>query len=239
MEGLSSEMKAKRYLRGRLLFAFCLFTFTGCFLASQAQAQVVVDKMVATVNGDGARPELITYSDLLWQMALQPDTPISPPRSDDLNRALHLVEDQRLILQEAKKLPTIAPTDAEVKAALAELVRLFAPNEFEQRLRAVGFSSVDDERLREIVRQRVEIEKYLDFRFRSFTVVSQDEVTNYYRDVYVPRFRQRNPGVLVPTLEKVRADLERTLTENKIESETDAFLDNARERAEIVILNPV
>jgi hypothetical protein len=64
-------------------------------------------------------------------------------------------------------------------------------------------------------------------------------VTNYYRDVYVPRFRQRNPGVLVPILDKVRAELERTLTENKIESETDAFLDNARERAEIVILNPV
>jgi hypothetical protein len=239
MEGLSIEMKAKRYLRVRLLFAFCLFTFTFCLLASQTPAQVVVDKMVATVNGDGARPELITYSDLLWQMALQPDTPISPPRSDDLNRALHLVEDQRLILQEAKKLPTIAPTDAEVKAALAELVKLFAPHEFEQRLRAVGFSSVDDERLREIVRQRVEIEKYLDFRFRSFTVVSQEEVTNYYRDVYVPRFRQRNPGVLVPILDKVRAELERTLTENKIESETDAFLDNARERAEIVILNPV
>jgi ATP-dependent Clp protease ATP-binding subunit ClpA len=208
-------------------------------LEPAAQAQVVVDKMVATVNG-GVRPDLITYSDLLWQMALEPETPLSPPRSDDLNRALHLVEDQRLILQEAKKLPTIAPTDAEVKAALADLVKLFPPNEFERRLRAVGFSSIEDERLREIVRQRVEIEKYLDFRFRSFTVVTQEEVANYYRDVYVPRFRQRNPGVLVPKLDdKVRAELERTLTESKIESETDAFLDNARERAEIVILNPV
>jgi hypothetical protein len=232
-------MKSKRYLTRKFLSVFYLLPFMFCLLAPAAQAQVIVDKMVATVNGGGARPELITYSDLLWQMALQPDTPISPPRSDDLNRALSLVEDQRLILQEAKKLPTIAPTDAEVKAALAELVKLFPPNEFEQRLRAVGFSSIDDERLREIVRQRVEIEKYLDFRFRSFTVVSQEEVTNYYRDVYVPRFRQRNPGVLVPQLEKVRADLERTLTENKIESDTDAFLDNARERAEIVILNPV
>jgi ATP-dependent Clp protease ATP-binding subunit ClpA len=207
-------------------------------LEPAAQAQVVVDKMVATVNG-GVRPDLITYSDLLWQMALQPDTPLSPPSSDDLNHALHLVEDQRLILQEAKKLPTIAPTDVEVKAALADLVKLFAPNEFERRLRAVGFSSIDDERLREIVRQRVEIEKYLDFRFRSFTVVTQEEVTNYYRDVYVPRFRQRNPGVIVPKLDQVRNELEKNLTESKIESETDAFLDNARERAEIVILNPV
>jgi hypothetical protein len=240
-------MKAKRYLRKskrdlrvKFLSAFCLFTFSFCLpvLEPQAQAQEVVDKMVATVNG-GVRPDLITYSDLLWQMALEPETPLSPPRSDDLNRALHLVEDQRLILQEAKKLPTIAPTDAEVRAALADLVKLFPPTEFERRLRAVGFSSIEDERLREIVRQRVEIEKYLDFRFRSFTVVTQEEVANYYRDVYVPRFRQRNPGVLVPKLDQVRNDLEKTLTESKIESETDAFLDNARERAEIVILNPV
>ena len=231
-------MKLKRRLRVTFLFAFCLFTFTFCLLASQTPAQVVVDKMVATVNG-GVRPDLITYSDLLWQMALQPDTPLSPPSSDDLNRALHIVEDQRLILQEAKKLPTIAPTDAEVRAALADLVKLFPPNEFERRLRAVGFSSIDDERLREIVRQRVEIEKYLDFRFRSFTVVTQEEVSNYYRDVYVPRFRQRNPGLLVPKLDQVRNELEKNLTESKIESETDTFLDNAREHAEIVILNPV
>jgi hypothetical protein len=247
MGGLRIEMKAKRYLRKskrclrvKFLSAFCLFTLTLCLpgLEPQAQAQEVVDKMVATVNG-GVRPDLITYSDLLWQMALEPGTPLSPPRSDDLNRALHLVEDQRLILQEAKKLPTIAPTDAEVRAALADLVKLFPPNEFERRLRQVGFSSIEDERLREIVRQRVEIEKYLDFRFRSFTVVTQEEVANYYRDVYVPRFRQRNPGVLVPKLDQVRNDLEKTLTESKIESETDAFLDTARERAEIVILNPV
>jgi len=34
-------------------------------------AQQVVDKMVATING-GVRTELITYSDLMWQLALQP-----------------------------------------------------------------------------------------------------------------------------------------------------------------------
>lgn len=248
MRGLRIRMRTGRGLReskrsrsGALLSSFCLFAFALCLLVPtpQTRAQAVVDKMVAIINGDGARPELITYSDLLWQMALQPDTPLSPPRSDDLNRALRLVEDQRLILQEARKLPTIEPTDEEVRAALADLVKLFPPTEFERRLRAVGFSSIEDERLREIVRQRVAIEKYLDFRFRSFTVVSTEEVANYYRDVYVPRFRQRNPGVIVPKLDQVRNDLERSLTESKIESDTDAFLDTARERAEIVILNPV
>ena len=41
------------------------------------------------------------------------------------------------------------------------------------------------------------------------------------------------------TLEQARAEIEKTLTEAKIESEMDAFLDTARERAEIVMLSSV
>jgi len=70
-------------------------------------------------------------------------------------------------------------------------------------------------------------------------VISQDEIAAYYKDVYVPRLRARSPGQIVPTLEQARADIEKILTEAKIESDTDAFLDTVRERAEIVILNPV
>ena len=88
-------------------------------------------------------------------------------------------------------------------------------------------------------RNRVATEKYLDFRFRSFVVVTPKEIEEYYRDVYVPRFRQRSPGSIVPKLEEVRAEIERTLTENKIESDMTAFVDQARDRAEIVILNPL
>jgi hypothetical protein len=100
----------------------------------------------------------------------------------------------------------------------------------------VGLTS---EKLAEILDQRERIEKYLDFRFRNFVVVSQTEIADYYRDVYVPRTRARSPGRIVDTLEKARAEIERTLTEGKIESDTDAFLDTVRERAEIVMLNPV
>src|SRR5712691_5148613 len=81
---------------------------------------------------------LITYSDLLWQLALQPNTPLENPTSVDLNRALHLITDQRLILQEAEKLPSIAPTSEEVKIARDELVKLFPSQaEFQQRLQRV------------------------------------------------------------------------------------------------------
>jgi hypothetical protein len=212
-----------------------IFNFAFCVLPARAQT-AVVDKMVATVNS-GVRPSLITYSDLLWQLALQPEVPLENPSSQNLNRALNVVIGQRLVLQEAEKLPSIAPTDEEVKARLDELVKLFPSQaEFQRRVTSVGLSK---DQLTEIVRQRLTIERYLDFRFRAFTVVTQKEVEDYYRDVYVPRLRRRQPGRLVPELKDVIKEIETELTESKIESETDEFLDSIRERAEIVTLNPV
>lgn len=221
----------------RLIF-FCLLLSACCLPAS---AQTVVDKMVATVNAD-VLPDcrqmcLITYSDLLWQLALQPDTSLANPSSTELNRALNLLTDQRLILQEAEKLPSIEPSPDEVRNARDELVKAFpSPSEFQQRLQRVGLTA---EKLDQILEQRVRIEKYLDFRFRNFVVITQTEIADYYKDIYVPRWRARTPGQITPTLEDAKAEIERILQESKIESDTDAFLDTARERAQIVILNPV
>jgi hypothetical protein len=207
-----------------------------CGFVPVCSAQQVVDKMVATVNA-GVKTDLITYSDLLWQLALQPNTQLDNPSSADLNRALRLLIDQRLILQEAEKIPTIVPTQKEISDARDDLARNFpSPTEFQQRLQRVGMTS---EKLDEIVEQRLKMEKYLDFRFRNFVVISQKEIADYYQQVYTPRFRTRFPGRIVPSLEQVRDEIEQNLKEAKIESDTDAFLDTARERAEIVMLNPI
>ncbi len=221
----------QRDVRRRLCLSMTLCAFV--FVPASVRAQSIVDKMVATINNH----ELITYTDLLWQLALQPETPIDEPRTDDLNRVLQLLIDQRLIAEEAGKLPSIAPRDEDVEKALAALINRFPSREgFYQRIARVGLTP---EQLREIVRQRVEIENYLDFRFRSFTVVTQADVAAYYRDVFVPRFRRQSPGRILPTQEEATPGIERALTEGKIESDTDAFLEDARTRAEIVILSPV
>ncbi len=241
-----AEGRTRRTLLAILRVVFCLLPTAYCLLPSTARAQEVVDKMVATVNA-GVLPDcgevcLITYSDLLWQLALQPNTPLDNPSSPDLNRALHLLIDQRLILQEAEKLPTIAPSLDEVKDARDELVKQFLLKaslslpEFQQRLRKVGLTA---EKLDQILEQRLKIEKYLDFRFRNFVVITPKEIADYYKDVYVPRLRGRAPGQIIPSLEQTRGEIENILKEAKIESDTDAFLDNARERAEIVTLSPV
>ena len=212
-----------------------MMSMTLCLIGLSVQGQQVIDKMIATVNA-GVRTDLITYSDLLWQLSLQPNTSLDNPSSQSLNSALKLLIDQDLILQEAEKLPTIAPNPKEISDARDELARNFNSGELEQRLRKVGLTT---EKLDEILERRLKMEKYLDFRFRNFVVISQEEVANYYKDVFVPRFRSRFPGRIVPPLDEVKSRIEKNLTESKIESDTDAFLDTARDRAEIVMLNPI
>ncbi|MDX6289661.1 MAG: hypothetical protein QOH42_1460, partial [Blastocatellia bacterium] len=80
--------------------------------------------------------------------------------------------------------------------------------------------------------------KYLDFRFRAFVLISPKEVADRYNQEYT---RLRNSGRIVPTLDQVRSRIEQELTEEKISSEIDKFIDNLREQpgTEIVVINPV
>ncbi len=209
------------------------------FQPAKLRAQETVDKTVATV-GDGSSTQLITYSDLLWQLALIPNASLTPPTSEELNRALQILINQRLFALEADRLPRAAATDAEVAAEIKRVLSLFPSTaEFEKRLRLVGFDSVKDDNFERMMAQRVSIEKYLDFRFRSFVVITPEDEAKYYRDVFTPDFRRRNPGLLLPPLDEVRARLNQTLTEQKIATDIEKFLDDAKRRTEIIVLSEV
>src|SRR5260370_32030110 len=136
--GFAKEKEAGtgRFLRTAyclLPSAFCLLLSAFCFLPSAVRAQTVADKTIATVsNGARATPDLITYSDLVWQLALEPARPFSArPGSPELNQALKTLEDQLLVLQEARKLPLAATPEPTrefqhtVKHTRDELEQLF------------------------------------------------------------------------------------------------------------------
>ena len=120
----------------RALLTLCLLPSAFCLLPSRVSAQTpaqgggeIVDRIVAIVNGGG----MITYSDLLWQLALQPGVPLDNPRQEDLRRALDVVIDQRLVLQEASKLPHSHATEKEIADAETDLIKRFPSLEEFQR----------------------------------------------------------------------------------------------------------
>lgn len=232
-------MRTSRY-KFTLFAAFVSVAMISGAFAIRAGAQNVVDRTVAIVDDGVGKPELITYSDLLWQLALQPEIPLSPASSEDLNRALQIIINQRLIALEAERLPKDPPSDAEIDAKIKDVLAGFSSTaDFERRLRLVGFESVKDDNFERMMAQRVKIENYLDFRFRSFIVITPEDEANYYRDNFVPDFRRRFPGVIVPPLNERRAEINRVLTEERVASDIERFLDESKRRATIVILSEV
>lgn len=200
-------------------------------------AQTVVDKTVATVS-DGVRTEVILYSEILWQLALQPRSSIVNPSKEDLNTALESLINQQLFALEALRLPRTKPTDEEIQAEIRSIVARFPSTAaFEERLRSVGFSSVRDDDFVDLITKRVAIDNFVDFRFRSFVVVNPDEVQKYYEDTFVPDFRRRQPGVVIPTLDTQRSSIHSLLVEEKVAARIESFLDDRKRQAEIVILS--
>ena len=231
-------MKSKEFRFIKLSLGLAAFLFI--FFSPQTNAQTVVDKTVATVSDGIGTPELITYSDLLWQLALQPNAPLRPPTSEDLNRALQLLINQRLFALEAERVPRSTPTQKEIDDEIKRVLGLFPSSaDFEKRLQMVGFGSVKDDNFERMMARRVAIEKYLDFRFRSFAVITSEDEAKYYREIYVPEFRRKNPGLLMPTLDEKREEIRNQLTEEKVAADIEKFLDDAKSRAEIVILSEV
>jgi len=206
-----------------------------------ANAQKIVDKTVATVS-DGVRTELITLSDLRWQLALQPGITLSPASSEDLNAALKTLVDQRIFALEAKRLPREAVDSKEITEYIKEIIQKHFKNTaaaLESRLREVGFSSINDDNFQRVIADRIAIEKYLAFRFRSFIVISAADEEKYYREVFAPDFRRRFPGLLMPTLEEKRADIRNILVEQRVAADIETFLDDAKQRISVVYLSKV
>ena len=246
--------EANRKRSSNLQFSFGTFHFSILFcvalcsllfaLCSSATAQTIADKTVASVtNGARATPDLITYSDLVWQLALEPERALAdPPSSKDLNEALKTLEDQLLIVQEARKLPIAETAEGQkdfekaVTDMLSDLVQRFHGRErLQERMARVGLTS---EQLDVILRDRVTIERYLDFRFRAFAIASPKEVSDRYQKLYGAA---RNSGKIVPTLDEARDRLEEEVKNEKIAVEIDNFVDSLRDQpgTEISVLNPV
>lgn len=207
----------------------CLALIALCLLHAPAKGQTLVDQIVTLVND-----EIITRSDLLWSLALDPKAP-SPAGmvgSELLRQKLDIMIDQRLIGQEASKVPGAEVTPEEVDKKRAELIAKF-PTEaaFRERVQSVGLTP---EKIDELLREMILIEKFIEFRFQAFVFVTQQEIERYYNDDLSPRIRRE--GQVPPPLDQVREMIKENLRAGKVNEEIDRYLIAARQRADIVHL---
>ncbi len=229
----SSNSSSPKALCAR--FTHCLILLflvaAGLGIHATARAQQVVDQILALVND-----EVVTKSDLLWSIALDPDAPnpAGPIGSDMLRRKLETMIDERLVLQEARKVPGPETSQDDLDKKRNELIARF-PSEtaFRERIQSVGLTP---ERLDDLLRQRIRIDQFVDFRFRSFVFVTDQQIKQYYEKELAPKIREQ--GQVPPGLEEgdIRDRIEQILRQQKINEEIDTFLRDARQRADVVIL---
>jgi hypothetical protein len=217
----------KRANYKNILFALLVSLFAVCL--PRVEAQKIVDQILVLVND-----EIITRSDLLWHLALDTEAPNpgGPVSSDILRRALDVMIDQRLIAQEALRIPSADITRDEVGKKRAELIAQF-PSEaaFRQRIESVGLTP---QKLNELIRQRILIDRFIEFRFKAFIFVSEQELKRYYDERLVPQIREA--GQVPPPLDQVRGRINDILRLEKINQEIDRWLIENRQRADVVVL---
>jgi len=200
-------------------------------LPAAVRAQQTIEQILTLVNNDP-----ITRLELLWSIAMDAGAPnpAGPISSDLLARKLDVMIDEKLISQEAARIPSAEITRDEIEKKRAELIKSF-PSEAQFRER-VGSVGLTPQKLEEILRQRILIDRFVDFRFRSFVLVTEQETKRYYDEVLVPKVRaggQVPPGLDAP---KIRENIEMILKQEKIDAEINRFLATARQRADVVQL---
>jgi hypothetical protein len=206
-----------------------LLSMAFCLLLAAIPQQKVVDQILTLVND-----EPITRTDLLWSLALDADAPnpASGVSSDLLKQKLDVMIDEKLITQEALRIPAAEIPAEEINAKRKALITTFKTEEaFRQRLEGVGLTA---DKLDELLRIRIIIDKYVTFRFESFVIVTDQEVQEYYEQKFVPSQKAKGqvPLSIKDATDYIRAEIKG----EKVFAELETWLTSTRQRAEIIPL---
>lgn len=183
-------------------------------------AQQLLDRIVARVDNYP-----ITLTDVKAAVALGVG---NVPRGAPEAAAVELLVDRQLMLAEVERFAPPEPSAADI-AREVEAMTAGAGG----RLAAVTEETgVDEARIRELARESLRIEGYLNQRFGTTTLLSEEEVLQYYR-IHPEEFTR--DGRLVPFGEAEPTARQRAATARRA-STIAQWLRDLRNRAEIVIV---
>ncbi len=197
-----------------------------------------LDRVVAVVNG-----ELVLESDVDEEqrmVALQPFR--DPTGKFSRDQAIERLIDRTLILQQAKLQAEAPITDVEVNAELQALRKgIPACKEYQcetdagwQRfLKDNGFT---DAELRTRWRERMEVLRYIELRFRMGIQITPQEIKTYYEKTMLPEYAKQN--VQPPKLEEVSDRIQEVLLQQQVSSLLGDWLKSLRAQGSVVMMKP-
>jgi hypothetical protein len=174
----------------------------------------VVDRVVAVVG-----TQIITLSDIRIEKTMREVLGEPLPKNDRevLDELIH----QRLIRAQLEQYPLAGPTEAEVDEEFSQVKE---------------FKGLPAETVREAIREHLRLQRFFSERFGRFLSATDDEIEEYYDQLFVPAARARGLTV-VPPLADVREDIRKNVVEEKTAAEVRRWLDHTKRTAKIQILD--
>ena len=204
---------------------------------SATTERVALDRVVAVVNGD-----LILESDLDEEARMAAFQPLGGQTSATREQLIERLIDRDLILQQIRLQPQAAIEDAQVNAELGVLRKSIpacaaygceTDAGWEKFVAAQGFA-VDE--LRERWRQRMEVLRFVEARFRMGVRISQAEIDAYYKGTLVPAYE--NEKATAPAEATIADKIQEILLQQQVDKLLDDWLTSLRAEGSVKIVKP-
>ena len=200
---------------------------------------VILDRAEAVVNN-----HVILASDLDREMQLSALEPIRGVRGVvTRRRALQLLISRTLIQQQIRREEARAaqPSQAEVQARIAEIRKELPACTRQDCVSDAGwraFLASRDLRPQDVeayLRNRLEILRFIELRFREGVQISTQEIEAYYRNTFLPQYP---PGETAPPLKLVSSRIQEILLQQRVNTLFSDWLNNLRQQGDIEVLDP-
>ncbi|MBA3974237.1 MAG: hypothetical protein C0504_08485 [Candidatus Solibacter sp.] len=204
--------------------------FAVLLMASAAPAAAeVVDRIAVSVAG-----QVVTLSDIRRHIRIMAFLERAQPEYGQarLRQTAELLIDQALVRREAELSRYPAPSIAEIEQAVNEFASSLGLNRQEMFAQALNYGFSEQE-MRDLAAWRLTLIRFIDYRFRPSVQVSEADISRYYGEVFLPRYRARSPEAAAPSLVSVRERILDILNTELSTQASQVWLEQTRKQTRI------
>ena len=189
----------------------------------------VIDRIAVTVD-----TSVITMSEIVLQLRITAMLEDKPLKLDEeaFREAADRLIGQTLVRREIAIADYPAPSPDVADKALQDLKQQRYGSDAIYRA-ALQKYGVTEAALKSQLLWQLTLLRFVEVRFRPSVQIPTEEVRAYYREKFTPDWQQRS-NQPVPTLPRVREQIESTLTEERIATAMDRWLNLTRSQLPIV-----
>lgn len=219
----------------RAAIAWCV-TLASAFVSAQTPNPVLLDRVVAVVNGSA-----ILASDVDKEMrlsVLEPEGNVTPDARSALERLISRTLIQQQIRREEAQAATPKPEEVqaritELRKELPECIRLNCATDAGWAGFLAAHRLAENE-VQNYTRVRLEMLAFIENRFQQGIRIAPEEIEDYYKKTLVPEYTK---GQTPPALNTVSQRIEEILLQEHVNSMFDAWLVNLRKQGDVEVLD--